>query len=64
MLNNKSQSNVKSLMTVDLFLVFSVEENASADTLVSVSEWFKTGHNVAVSRYNFLLHQNPSKVTT
>lgn len=36
-------------------LVFKVDEAASMDTLKSISEWFKTGHNVAVCSSGLLI---------
>lgn len=35
-------------VTSVFLIVFKVDEAASIDTLKSISDWFKTGHNVAV----------------
>jgi hypothetical protein len=38
------------LLNVEPFSVFKVDDAASIETLKSISEWFKTGHNVAVRK--------------
>lgn len=40
------------------FLVFKTDGAASAETLTTVSEWFNTGHNVAVSYSITILLRN------